>query len=104
MLAQVDYLRQSSTTNFSDYLPYVEMWKKIFEMVKEAEFRKPLTPEILSDPNHEFVKTLIYIYSMETFVFKEMNKASRTKDINKIKFYGPLASALGFAVHCGNKD
>ena len=32
-----------------------------------------------------------------------MNKASRTKDTEKIKFYGPLASALSFVVHCGNK-
>ena len=41
---------------------------------------------------------------MQTFVFKEMNKTSRTKDIDKIKFYGPLAAALSFAVYCGNKD
>ena len=41
---------------------------------------------------------------MQSFVFKEMNKTSRLKDVNKIKFYGPLASALSFAVHCGNKE
>ena len=73
-------------------------------MVEEAEFRKPLTLEILSDPQHKFVKTLVYIYSMQSFVFKEMNKTSRQKDVNKIKFYGPLASALSFAVYCGNKE
>ena len=33
-----------------------------------------------------------------------MNKASRCKDVNKIEFYGPLASALSFIVHCGNKN
>lgn len=64
--------------------------------------KKPLTPKILSDPNHEFVKTLVYIYSMESFVFKEMNKASRSKDPLMIKMYGPFASALGFIIHCGN--
>ena len=32
-----------------------------------------------------------------------MNKASRTKDAEKIKFYGPLASALSFIIHFGNK-
>lgn len=72
-------------------------------MVKEVDLKKPLTPKILSDPNHTFVKTLIYIYSMQTFVFGDMNKASREKDVEKIKFYGPLASALSFIVHCGNK-
>ena len=79
------------------------MWRKVFEMVKDINFRKPLTPEILSDPSHKFVKTLVYIYSMQTFIFQEMKKASRNKDIKKIKYYGPLASALSFIVHCGNK-
>ena len=72
-------------------------------MVKEVDFCKPLTPKILSNPNHPFVKMLIYIYSMQTFIFSDMNKASREKDVEKIKFYGPLASALSFIVHCGNK-
>ena len=45
----------------------------------------------------------MYIYSMQSFVFSEMNKASRMKDESKIKFYGAFASALGFIVHCGNQ-
>ena len=72
-------------------------------MVKNVDFKKPLTPKILSDPNHHFVKTLIYIYSMQSFIFYELNKASRLKDTNQIKTYGPLASALSFIIHCGNK-
>lgn len=73
-------------------------------MVKNVDFRKPLTPKILSNPNHEFVKTLIYIYSMESFIFQEMNLTARTKNIDRINYYGPLASALSFIVHCGNKQ
>ena len=65
--------------------------------------KAPLTPEILKNPDHKFVKTLIYIYSMQSFIFHEINKTSREKDIEKIEFYGPLASALGYIVHCGNK-
>ena len=54
------------------------MWKKIFSIAKLAKnFNKPLDIKILSNPNHEFVKTLIYIYSMESFVFTEMNRTSR---------------------------
>ena len=79
------------------------MWKKIFKMVKMIDLKKPLSPAILSNPNHDFVKTLIYIYSMQCFIFGEMNKASRSKDADKIKFYGPIASALSFIVHSGNK-
>ena len=39
---------------------------------------------------------------MESFIFKEINKASRIKDIDKVKFYGPFASALSFIINCGN--
>ena len=79
------------------------MWKQIFSMAKSVDnFNKPLTHDILSDPYHEFVKTIVYVYSMESFVFSEMNRASRMKDVSKIKFYGAFASALGYIVHCGN--
>ena len=61
------------------------MWKTIFSLAKmDVEFSKPLTPKVLSDPKHPFVKTLVYIYSMESFVFSEMNRASRMKDVSKI--------------------
>ena len=76
------------------------MWKTIFSLSRSIkDFKKPLTPKILSNPNNDFVKTLIYIYTMNSFIFYEMNKACREKDSSKIKFYGPLASALSFVVH-----
>ena len=82
---------------------YKDLWSKIFSMCAEdLDFTKPLTPKILSNPNHPFVKQLVYIYSMESFVYKEMNLASRSKDKSKIKFYGAFASALSFIIHCGN--
>ena len=81
-----------------------DMWKKIFSIAKLAKkFDKPLDIKILSNPKHEFVKTLIYIYSMKSFVFSEMNRTSRLKLVNNIMYYGAFASALGFAIHCGNK-
>ena len=69
----------------------------------DIDLKKPLTPEILSDPTQQFVKTIIYIYSMQSFLFGAMNKASRDKDISKIKYFGPLAAALSFIIHCGNQ-
>lgn len=102
--AQID---QFADENVEDYAPLikssVDVWKKIFKMANQADMRKPLTPEILSNPNNQIVKTLVYIYSMESFVFSAMNKASRQKDISKIELYGPLASVLGFIIYCGNK-
>ena len=71
-------------------------------MVKEVNIKKPLDKKTLSDHNNNFVKNLLYIYSMESFLFKEINRATRKKDLDKIKFYGPFASALSFIIHCGN--
>ena len=31
---------------------YIEVWIKIFEMVKDMDLGKPLTPEILSNSDH----------------------------------------------------
>ena len=65
VLAQIVQFDELDIKNFKPIIKLrVEMWQKIFEMVKDVEMRKPLTPKILSDPNHKFVKTLIYIYSM----------------------------------------
>ena len=80
-----------------------EIWTRIFSFTKNGiELEKPLNPKILADASNPFVKSIVYIYSMQSFVFSEMNKASRMKDESKIKFYGAFASALGFIVHCGN--
>ena len=58
------------------------MWDIIFQLGKAGiDFKKPLTHNILSNPEHPFVKTIIYIYSMESFIFSEMNRASREKDV-----------------------
>jgi len=71
----------------------------IFSIAKSVEMNKPLTTKILSNPDHKFVKLILYIYSMQTFIFSEINWASRNKDNSKIEFYGPLASALGYIIH-----
>ena len=66
------------------------------------EMDKPLTPKVLSDPDHKIVKHLMYIYSMESFIYADLNKACREKDKSKIKFYGAFAAALSFIINCAN--
>ena len=64
---------------------------------------KPLTPEILSDSDHLVTRHLLYIYSMESFIYADLNKASREKDVTKIKLYGAFAAALSYIIYCANK-
>ena len=39
-------------------------------------------------------QTLIYIHSMETFIYRDLKKASLDRDISKVKTLGPYAFAL----------
>lgn len=77
MLAQIDQFSNEAHDNYTYLKGYVENWKIIFGMMKHVDMQQPLTPELLADPNNEFTKMIVYIYSMETFIFKELNKASR---------------------------
>ena len=46
------------------------------------------------DPTHPVTQTLIYIHSMETFIYKDLKKASLNKDITKVKTLGPYATVI----------
>ena len=63
---------------------YVKLWQHIFKLTKGVAFKKALTPKILTDTNNKFVQTIVYIYSMQTFVFDEINNVSRNKNVDKI--------------------
>lgn len=65
---------------------------------------KPLTPKILSDPQNAVTKHLLYLYSMESFIYPELNRASREKDRSKIKYYGAFAAALSYIIYFANKN
>ena len=58
---------------------YTKMWENLFDIAFLGSLDKPLTPRILSDPNHKITKHLLYIYSMQSFVYEELNKACRDK-------------------------
>ena len=70
------------------------MWKKLFKKVIIRDYDTVLTRDELFDPSHKIVKTLLYIYSMETFVVYGLNTATREKNADKITTFGPLAVAL----------
>ena len=82
------------------------MYKDVTDKIKQLEALPnqaiPLTSRQLSNPHSGIVQIIIGIYTMETFIYREMNKASREQDLSKIKFYGPLAAALGFIIQKGN--
>ena len=55
---------------------------------------KRIDTKILFDSTHPVTQTLIYIHSMETFIYSDLKKASLNKDIKKVKTLGPYACAI----------
>ena len=76
----------------------------LFDLAELGSLDKPLTTNILSDPGHKITKHIMYIYSMESFIYEELNRASREKDEKKIKFYGAFAAALSYIIDNANKN
>ncbi len=57
-----------------DYQDCLEIFN-LFGDLKDLE--KPLTYKILENYNHKVTKTLLNVYRKQTFIFAELNKASR---------------------------
>ena len=50
----------------------------------------------MKNPDSIIAKGFVFIYSMETFLYSNLNRAEREKDGSKIKTLGPFAFVLGF--------
>ena len=72
-------------------------------MAHLKEFDKPLTTSILSNPYHKVTKHILYLYSLESFIYEDLNHASREKDQTKIKYYGAFSAALSYIIYNANK-
>ena len=54
------------------------IWNKIFGIsIHKKDKNKILTGEELNNPDDPIVWGLLYIYSMDTFIYKTLNSASR---------------------------
>ena len=83
---------------------YAQNWKFLFKLGDLGDLDKPLTAKILSDPSHKIVKIIMYIYSMESFIYEDLNRATRDKDYSKIKFFGAFAAVLSFILYSATKN
>ena len=75
----------------------------LFDLADLGDLDMPLTPKILSNPENKITKLLLYLYSMESFIYEELNQASRKKDKSKIQFYGAYAAALSYIIYTANE-
>ena len=67
--------------------------------------KKELNHDILNNVDHPVTKTLIYIHSMETFIYGDLKKACLNRDFSRVKTLGPYAWVMGRIIYgaYGNK-
>ena len=83
---------------------YMYRWSMLFDLANLGDLDKPLTTKILSNPDHKITKHILFLYSMESFIYADLNKATRDKDEGKINFYGAYAAALSYIIYTANKN
>ena len=47
-----------------------------------------------SNPEHPHVKAILYMYSLDSFLFDRLNQSSRDQDSSAVRTLGPFAVAL----------
>ena len=79
---QLDSHHWNSKTKFTQLQnAYKHNWELLFKMNNLGQhLDKPLSVKILSNPDHAITRHILYIYSMESFIYADMNKACRDKD------------------------
>lgn len=84
---------------------YSYNWKLLFKLGSLGyHLEKPLTQQILSDSTNPITKLILYLYSMESFIYTDLNRACRSKDPKAIKYYGAFSAALSFIIDNANKN
>ena len=75
----------------------MDIWEIFFRKSLENEnLERPLSRKILKNTSHKITQFLLYLHTQETFLYKDLKKASREKDHSKIMTLGPYALALSY--------
>ena len=83
---------------------YLKNWSILFSLADFGNIDQPLSKKILSNPEHRITQQLLYIYSMESFIYTDMNRAIRNKDKSQIHIYGAFAAALSYIIIYANQN
>lgn len=80
------------------------VWDLIFGLLGIDKSTEPIPYHVLTDANHPTTSALFQIYSLEFWLFNEINKASRAKDNKKVSTLGPFATILSVALDHAQKS
>lgn len=83
---------------------YEESWRAIFEAAELDDIYEEISWQSLKDPKSKVTKLVLFLYSMETFIPYELNRASREQDQSKVHTLGPFACLLKFIIESANAN
>jgi hypothetical protein len=63
-------------------------------LLKVAKIRDLRSVPKISSPDHVDTQIIMFMYTMESFLYTKINKVSRDKDASAIKTLGPFTVAL----------
>jgi hypothetical protein len=91
-------MKEKQLISYKDlYKGYTDIWKIFFRnSLNDEKLNKPLTRKILKNISHKITRFLLYLHTQETFLYKDLKKASREKNKSKIMNLGPFASVLSY--------
>jgi hypothetical protein len=69
-------------------------WVAIMKLADLHGSNNQVNEYVLSNSENVVTKTIVYIYTMESFVYRELNKAARNYDLSKVDTLGPFAVLL----------
>ena len=76
---------------------YLNMLKEFLKVgFEQCPENTPLTCKIFENHEHPITKFILYLHTLETFLFKDLKTASREKDESKIMTLGPYALILSY--------
>ena len=72
-----------------------ESWDTfIWDQLKDEDWDTPLKRDKLVNPDEPVTKMILKLYTMESFLYRIVNEASRTGDETKVDSLGPYSHCL----------
>ena len=81
-----------------------EAWDSYFEHITEIDHDEELTYDILESPTSQTTFTLLFLYTADVWLFKELNIGSKEGDQAKVDTLGPFARAFGAIIAFAGMD
>merc|ERR1712070_205965 len=77
-----------------------ETWEnQIFGWIPDIDMDAPITMEMIRDPDHEVIQFILWLYTLDAFLFADLNEGSKEGDMAMIDTLGAFAAVFGTIIN-----